>query len=186
LDVTDPASIAAARDYIANVIGRLDILINNAGIAQMLSRRRASATPLEVVRQTFDVNVFGLIAVTNAVLPLLARAPAGRIVNVSSMLGSVALVAEGKIGFGRSPDDMVMAYSVSKSAVTSITVQYATELRDTAIKVNAVCPGYTATDMTGRQGRPVADGAQIIVDMALLPNDGVTGAYVNDTGPIPW
>ena len=186
LDVTDADSIAAARRYVERTFGRLDILINNAGVSQMGSRCRASAIPLDIVRSTFEVNVFGLMAVTNAMMPLLARSSAGRIVNVSSVMGSMTLALDPTFGFWRAPDDLVAAYSASKAAVTALTLQYATELRDTHIKVNAVCPGYTATDMTGRQGRPVPEGARIITEMALIPDTGPTGAYVNDRGPIPW
>src|SRR5690606_32782541 len=121
-----------------------------------------SQADLDLVRQTFETNVFGVVAVTNAMLPLMRRSPAPRIVNVSSGLGSGTHCADPALGFSRAPSELLMAYSASKAALNCITIHYATELRATAFKVNAICPGYVATEMTGHKGRPVNEGARII------------------------
>ncbi len=184
LDVTRDDSIAAAADEIARKHGRLDILVNNAGILRDDLQRKPSAQPLAAWRETFDTNVFGVVAVTQAFLPLLGKSPAGRIVNVSSVLGSIALQAD-----PASPvyDFKAPAYNVSKSAVNAWTVQLAYELRDTPIKVNAVHPGYVKTDMNAGEGDlEVADGARTSVRMALLDGGGPNGGYVHLEETLPW
>jgi NAD(P)-dependent dehydrogenase (short-subunit alcohol dehydrogenase family) len=184
LDVTDDASIAAAAEEVARRHGRLDILVNNAGIARDDQRRKPSEQTLAVWRETFDTNLFGVIAVTQAFLPLLHKAPAARIVNVSSVLGSIALQAD-----PASPvyDFKVPAYNVSKSAVNAWTVQLAYELRDTPIKVNAVHPGYVKTEMNAGEGElEIADGARTSVRMALLDAAGPNGGYVHFEETLPW
>jgi len=181
LDVTRADSIAAAVSRIQRELGRLDVLVNNAGIATFGT---ASTTPLDAVRAVFETNVFGVIAVTQAMLPLLRAAPAGRIVNVSTRLGSLTSITDPNFpmrGIGG------IAYGPSKSALNAVTVAFAQELADTNIKVNAACPGHTATDLNGHSGpRTVGEAAQEPVRLALLGDDGPTGTFSNDAGTIPW
>lgn len=184
LDVTDEESIRAAAAWIERECGVLDILVNNAGIIVWAEDMSPSATSLADLRRTYETNVFGAVAVTNAMLPLLRRSAAGRIVNVSSSLGSLARAA-GPEGPHSGPN--ALAYNSSKTALNMITLCYARELRDTPIKVNAVDPGYCATDLNGHSGTRTAEqGAQIAIRMALLGPDGPTGTYQSDEGIIPW
>ncbi len=184
LDVTDPASIDAAATWIEATHGRLDILVNNAGIA--IDREyRPSTVPLDTLRATYETNVFGVVAVTNAMLPLLRRSPAGRIVNLSSGLASLTLASQPDPPWGR--DLIYLAYMSSKTALNALTVQYANELRDTAILVNAADPGYCATDLNGGQGfQSAAEGARIAVELATLPAGGASGTVQSSLGIIPW
>ena len=182
LDVTDDQSVAAAAALLEREAGRLDILVNNAAIA--IDDGPPSRVSGEVLRRTYETNVFGVVRVTQALLPLLRRSTAGRIVNLSSGLGSLTLN-----GDPTSPYASVsyLAYNSSKSAVNAITVQFANELRDTPIKVNAADPGYVATDMNQHQGvRSVEQGATTPVRLATLPPEGPSGGYFNDDGPVPW
>jgi NAD(P)-dependent dehydrogenase (short-subunit alcohol dehydrogenase family) len=184
LDVTDAGSITLAVAEVARRYGRLDILVNNAGILLDDPALKVSGQSLATWRSTFDTNVFGLIAVTQAFLPLLRRAPAGRIVNVSSLLGSLALHSD-----PASPiyDFKVPAYNVSKSAVNAWTVQLAWELRDTPIKVNTVHPGYVRTDMNSGAGDiDAADGARTSVRLSLIDPSGPTGGYFYLDQALPW
>jgi NAD(P)-dependent dehydrogenase (short-subunit alcohol dehydrogenase family) len=184
LDVTDAASIAAAVTEIEKKFGRLDILINNAGIAVQSGSKKVSEETLDVWRKTFDTNLFALIAVTQAFLPLLKKAPAGRIVNLSSILASLALHSD-----PASPiyDFKVPAYNVSKTAVNGWTVQLAYELRDTKIKVNAAHPGWVKTDMGGPSApMEIVDGAKTSVALALIDAKGPNGAYIHLGEPLPW
>jgi len=184
LDVASAGNIAAAAEHITTQYGHLDILINNAGV--MLDDRTlsASAQTLDTWRATFDTNVFGLIAVTQAFLPLLKKAPAGRIVNLSSILGSLSLHSDPKspiYGYA------VPAYNVSKSAVNAWTVQLAVELKDSVIKVNAAHPGHVQTDMGGASApMALADGAKTSVQLALLDESGPSGGYFHLGQPLPW
>lgn len=183
LDVTKPESIAAAAQEVASKHGKLDILVNNAGVFRDDMQRKPSEQSLETWRGTFDTNVFGVVATTQAFLPLLKLAPAARIVNVSSILGSVAANAD-----AASPiyDFKAPAYNVSKSAVNAWTVQLAYELRDTGIKVNAVHPGSVKTDMNAGGELEVADGAKTSVRMALIDDSGPTGGFVYFGETLPW
>ncbi|MET7507001.1 SDR family oxidoreductase [Streptomyces albidoflavus] len=175
LDVTDEASVRSAAAWIEAEYGRLDILVNNAGTASLSGHMAppSETSPAEM-RAVYEVNVFGLVAVTNAMLPLLRRAEAARIVNVSSEVGSLAA----QTGTG-SPLNALPAsaqYPSSKSAVNMLTAMYAKELRDTPVKVNAANPGFTATDFNGHRGfRTAAQGAEPSVHLATLPDDGPTG-----------
>jgi len=179
LDATDPATIEAAAKWIAESYGRLDVLVNNAGVALEWDETPETLS-LARLRQTFEVNVFGVVAVTNAMLPLLHRSDAGRIVNLSSSIGSLARASTSEM-------PVFLAYNSSKTALNSLTVQYAKLLRNTGIKVNAGCPGYCATDLNGHSGyRSAAEGAAIAVRLATLPDDGPTGGFFDDDGPIPW
>ena len=194
LDVTRAESIAPAAAWIARELGRLDVLVNNAGIAtgdpgattlEQIARSGAAGTAtLAGVRAVFETNVFGVIAVTQAMLPLLRAAPAGRIVNVSSRVGSLTAISDPAFpmrGVGG------VVYGPSKTALNAVTVGFAQALDGTAIKVNAACPGYTATDFNGRSGtRSAAEAAREPVRLATLGADGPTGTFSNDAGPIPW
>ncbi|GAB3390664.1 SDR family oxidoreductase [Lysobacter fragariae] len=183
LDVTRADSIAAAADEVAKKHGKLDILVNNAGVFRDDMQRKPSEQSLDTWRETFDTNVFGVVATTQAFLPLLKLAPSARIVNVSSLLGSVAANAD-----PASPiyDFKVPAYNVSKSAVNAWTVQLAHELRGTSIKVNAVHPGSVKTDMNSSGELEVADGARTSVRMALLDEAGQSGGFVYFEDTLPW
>lgn len=182
IDVTRAETIAAAHDQIQRDLGRLDVLVNNAGI--VLASGKPSEAPLAAVREVFDTNVFGVIAVTQAMLPILRAAPAARIVNVSSGVGSITRSSDRAYphrGIGG------VAYGPSKSALNHVTVAFALELENTAIKVNAACPGYVATDLNGHSGpRTVEQGAREPVRLATLPADGPTGTFSNEDGPLPW
>ena len=184
LDVTDEASIALAVEEVGRRHGRLDILVNNAGILVDDPALKPSQQSLETWRRTFDTNVFGLVAVTRAFLPLLHRSPAGRIVNVSSLLGSLALHSD-----PASPiyDFKVPAYNVSKSAVNAWTVQLAYELKGSAIKVNTIHPGYVKTDMNAGEGEiDIPDGARTSVRLALVGEAGPQGDYFYLDQMLPW
>jgi NAD(P)-dependent dehydrogenase (short-subunit alcohol dehydrogenase family) len=174
LDVTDPESVQQAADWIEKEFGRLDILVNNAGIA--VRGGPPSQTDLDAMRAIYETNVFGVIAVTNAMLPLLRRSPGARIVNVSSELGSVTSMTDPASPLSQFPAGL--AYPSSKTALNMITVLYARELRDTPIKVNVANPGYTATDLNGHSGfRSVTEAAQVSVHLATLPADGPSGTF---------
>ena len=182
LDVTDAQSVSAAAAQLERDPGRLDILVNNAGIA--IDDGPPSRVSMDALRRTYETNVFGLVRVTQALLPLLRRSDAGRIVNLSSGLGSLTLNSDPSWPFA---SVKFLAYNSSKSAVNAITVQLAWELRDTKLKVNAADPGYVATDMNRHQGvRSVEQGAAAPVRLATLPADGPTGGYFDDAGPLPW
>ena len=184
LDVTDADSIAAAVREIEQRHGRLDILVNNAGILVDEFGRKVSEQSLDTWRKTFDTNVFGLIATTQAFLPLLRKSDAGRIVNVSSILGSLALHSD-----PASPiyDFKVPAYNVSKSAVNAWTVQLAYELRDSRIKINTIHPGYVKTEMNGGEGEiDVPTGARTSVRLALIDDAGPNGGYFHQEQSLPW
>ncbi len=184
LDVTDAASIAAAVDEVAKKFGHLDILVNNAGIMIDEGGKKISEQSTQTWRDTFDTNVFGLIDTTNAFLPLLHKSPAGRIVNVSSLLGSLTLHSDPS-----SPiyDFKVPAYNVSKSAVNAWTVQLAYELKDSKVKVNTIHPGYVKTDMNAGGGEiDVPDGARTSVKLALIDDNGPNGSYRYLDDVLPW
>jgi NAD(P)-dependent dehydrogenase (short-subunit alcohol dehydrogenase family) len=184
IDVTDAASIAAAAAQIEREHGRLDILINNAAVS-LNKGVPPSATDIALLRETYETNVFGLIAVTQKMLPLLKAAPAGRIVNMSSGLGSLALTL--KLG-PTAPEvfNRLMAYNTSKTAVNAVTVQFAVELAGTGIKVNAASPMLSATELSGGRGSPPAAGAVGAIRLALIGPDGPTGGLYGDEGQIPW
>jgi len=173
LDVTDAGSIRAAADRIAAEYGHLDVLVNNAGIALGDGTGLPSETTVETMRTVFETNVFGVVAVTNALLPLLRKAPAARIVNVSSEVGSISSMTDPDSPLWRM---VSVPYPSSKAALNMVTAMYAKELRDTPIKVNAANPGYCATDLNGHHGfRTPEQGAQISVHLATLPEDGPSG-----------
>jgi NAD(P)-dependent dehydrogenase (short-subunit alcohol dehydrogenase family) len=183
LDVSNPASIQAAAAVIEAEYGRLDVLVNNAGINDPADGP-PSKTSLDAVRRVFDVNVFGVLAVTQAMLPLLRKSASARIVNVSSTLGSLSLSSDPGWEFAKV---RITGYNTSKAALNMLTVLLAAELRDTNIKVNAACPGYTATDLNGNSGyQTVSQGAVAPVRLAMLPDDGPTGGYFSADAQEPW
>ena len=182
LDVTDDASVHSAATAIQERFGTLDVLVNNAGV--LMDGLPPSQLPLDTLRHTFDTNVFGVVAVTQAMLPLLRRSNAGRIVNMGSAMGSLTLTSD--------PENLrsgywQLSYAASKSALHAVTVQFANELRAEGIKVNAADPGYAATDMTAGQGfNSVEEGAGVAVRLATLPEDGPTAGLFGADGPTPW
>jgi NAD(P)-dependent dehydrogenase (short-subunit alcohol dehydrogenase family) len=182
LDVTDAGTIQRAAEWIEKEFGRLDILINNAGIAEWGSK--PSDVPMSKVREVYETNFFGPVALIQAMLPLLKKSKHGRIVNVSSSLGSLTLSSDPKSPFA---DFLALGYNTSKSALNAMTIQFAKELKDTAIKVNTICPGYCATDINGNSGpRTSAQGAVAAIEYATIGPDGPTGGYFNDAGRLPW
>lgn len=193
LDVTDTVSIDAAAGYIRDTFGRLDVLVNNAGIAhtgqpgrpmeEMVQSGLLSVASLDELRSVFETNVFGVVAVTQAMLPLLRKAPAGRIVNMSSTNGSLTLNSDPSNVFRSTAG----SYAASKTALNAVTLAFAIELESTPIKVNAVCPGFTATDFNNHAGKgTVEEAARQPVRLALLDAEGPSGTFSNAEGPIPW
>jgi NAD(P)-dependent dehydrogenase (short-subunit alcohol dehydrogenase family) len=193
LDVTDEASVAAAAKLVEAEYGALDILVNNAGIARGDGTGKPSQTTVATLREVYETNVFGVVAVTNALLPLLLAAPAGRIVNVSSELGSITAVTDPG---GPMAAMASVPYPSSKTALNMVTAMYAKELRDTPVKVNAANPGYCATDLNGSSGfRTAVQGAEVSVHLATLPADGPSGVLwgylwtadgTGSYGILPW
>jgi NAD(P)-dependent dehydrogenase (short-subunit alcohol dehydrogenase family) len=177
LDVTDDASVRAALGVIADREGHLDVLVNNAGISSTAEVGAPEALKL------FDTNVIGVIRVTQAALPLLEKSDNPVVVNVSSALGSFWAVTNPERRQFHYPAVM---YGASKAAVSMLTVQYAKALP--GIKFNAVEPGFTATDLTPHSGagQPVEKGAEVIVRMATIGNDGPTGTFEENEGPLAW
>jgi len=192
LDVTDPASIDAAARAVTDTYGRLDVLVNNAGIPGDVAAQVPGAVDLATVAAVLTTNVWGVVAVTEALLPALRRAGSARIVNVSSSVGSLARMSDPAHYFARLP--AALGYAPSKAAVNQVTVQYAKALRGTGILVNAADPGPCATDFvrgvpTDRHPgvtRSAADGAVIVLRLAALPPDGPTGGLFAENGPVPW
>lgn len=193
LDVTDQASISAAANRVRNEWGRLDLLVNNAAIShagapgrplqELMQANRASVASLDEVRAVYETNVFGVLAVTQAMLPLLREAPSAQIVNVSSGVGSLTLNSDPafpyRAGFG-------VGYAASKTALNAITLAFAIELESTNIRVNAASPGFTATALNNFEGTDtVEQGARNIVRVAL-DLDGPTGTFSGPDGMFPW
>lgn len=184
LDVSSAKSIDTAVKVVTDKHGHLDILVNNAGVLLDDASKKPSEQTMDAWRKTFDTNVFGLIAVTNAFLPLIKKSSAGRIVNLSSILGSITLHQQKDSGIY---DYKLPAYNVSKSAVNAWTVHLAHELKDTPIKVNAAHPGHVQTDMGGASApMAIADGAKTSVALATLATDGPTGSYFHLDQALPW
>jgi NAD(P)-dependent dehydrogenase (short-subunit alcohol dehydrogenase family) len=185
LDVTSAADLASAAQYIEKTFGKLDILINNAGVA---SSRGFTPVVIETseeeLQSIFNTNLFAVLATTRTFLPLLKKSPAGRIVNLSSVLGSNTLHAD--------PNSPIyhfksFAYDASKSALNAFTVHLAWELKDTPIKVNSAHPGWVKTEM-GTDAAPmeIPDGAKTSVELALLGPDGPNGRFIHMGQELPW
>jgi NAD(P)-dependent dehydrogenase (short-subunit alcohol dehydrogenase family) len=182
LDVTDDASVAAAAELIEQRAGRLDVLVNNAGIVGGM-QQTPTLIDIATMRNAVDTNVFGVVRVTNALLPLLRLSASPRIVNMSSSVGSLTLQTTPDAETG----PISAAYSPSKTFLNAVTVQYVKELRDTNILINAACPGFCGTDLNGFRGlRTPEQGAPIAIRLATLPDDGPTGGFFDDAGPVPW
>jgi NAD(P)-dependent dehydrogenase (short-subunit alcohol dehydrogenase family) len=183
IDVTAPESVAGAAAAIRNDFGHLDILVNNAGIGDRADGAAPTAR-LDAVERILRTNFIGALAVIQAMLPLLRKAPSARIVNVSSGLGS--LTHNGDLDHPAVATKLI-GYSASKAALNMLTVQLAYLLRDTAIKVNSADPGYTATDLNGHSGpQTIPEGAAEPVRLALLPDEGPSGTYSDRRGILPW
>ena len=184
IDVNDESSIQKAAAQIERDYGRLDILVNNAGVMLDDREKKPSEQPLDLWRKTFETNLFGLVATTQALLPLLRKSDAGRIVNLSSILASITLHA-----MPGSPiyDAKVPAYDASKTAVNAYTVHLAWELKDTPIKVNAAHPGWVKTEMGGEGAvMEIEDGAKTSVVLATLGAEGPTGGFMHMGETLPW
>lgn len=189
LDVTDADTVAAAAKHVEEQYGALDALVNNAGIALADGDWNTSELTVTTARKVFETNVLGVISVTNAFLPLIRKSDQGRIVNVSSEVGSLTFMT-GAYPFSHM---QVGAYGASKSALNMLTVSWSKELEPTGIKINAMTPGYTATDLNDNQGtRRPEDAAVAAVNLALLDQDGPNGGffhegieYFEDT-TVPW
>jgi len=185
LDVTDKADLAAASAFLEKKFGRLDILINNAGIAtEVFGTGKPSTTTEETLHRTFETNFYAPVALTKALLPLLKKSDAGRIVNMSSILGSQALHADAK---SQIYDFKTLSYDASKAALNSFTIHLAYELKDTKIKVNSAHPGWVKTDM-GTDAAPmeIPEGGKTGVELALLGDNGPTGGFFHLGKPVPW
>jgi NAD(P)-dependent dehydrogenase (short-subunit alcohol dehydrogenase family) len=186
LDVTSDQSVTQAAELIERQAGRLDVLVNNAGISGEVGPgwvQDPTTLDLDLVRRVVETNVIGVIRVTNALLPLLRRSPSPRIVNVSSGVGSVTRQADPDIQIG----PVMAAYAPSKSFLNAVTVQYARQFAGTNILINAACPGLVATDFTGFQGpRTPEQGAATAIRLATLPDGGPTGSFFEDDGVVPW
>lgn len=193
LDVTQQSTIKTAVEYISAASGRLDLLVNNAGIAhagkpgrtleETMEGGKASTASLDEVRAVWETNVFGVIAVTQATLPLLRKSAAARIVNVSSGLGSLTWIADpacwAREHFG-------VVYAASKTALNAVTMAFAIELEKENIKVNAVSPGFTATALNNFQGTDTVEVGSREPIRVALETDGPTAAFTGPNGPFPW
>jgi NAD(P)-dependent dehydrogenase (short-subunit alcohol dehydrogenase family) len=188
LDVTDQYGVSAAAEEIGGRFARLDILVNNAGIAGDRAAQAPGSARLDGVRAVFETNLFGVVTVTEAMLPLLRRSPAARIVNVSSGTSSMAWMTDATHYLSRMPGSL--GYPVSKAALNMLTVQYAKALTRDGILVNAVAPGACDTDFVKglpfKLTRTAADGAAIVVRLATLGRECPTGGFFDNDGNVPW
>ncbi len=186
LDVTNPEDIEACAAVVSDRWGRLDILVNNAGTVhaeEALFGNDTETVSARALRETFDVNFFGLVLLTQKLLPLLKNSPAGRIVNVASILGSLGIHSTSPDFDGTKP----FAYDVSKTAVNAFTVHLAAALKGTAVKVNSAHPGWVRTDLGGPEAPlGVEEGAKTAVKLATLPADGPTGGFFHNDDRLPW
>lgn len=186
LDVTQPFMINQVRRWIEEQYGKLDVLINNAAVASDdPHRHQFLKVNMAAMRETLETNFFGAMAVTQAMLPLLLESPAGRIVNVSSAMGSLTLNSNPRfLHYMHKP----LAYNISKTALNQLTIHLAHEFKDTNVKVNAACPGSVSTDLNrgGGQQRTAREAVDIVIQLATLSNDGPTGKFFNAYGEIPW
>jgi NAD(P)-dependent dehydrogenase (short-subunit alcohol dehydrogenase family) len=181
LDVTDPESIESIRQYIDKTYGKLDILINNAGICVDLGQK-ASEVSLKIIRQTLETNFIGAVAITQVLLPLIHKSEAGRIVNMSSGRGSLTQHSDPNCHYAKT-----LAYNSSKTALNSFTVMLAAELKGTTIKVNSADPDWCRTDMgTEAASHSAEEGADTPVWLATLSAEGSTGGFFNSRNPVPW
>ena len=188
-DLSNPGEIPKLISATTKAFGRLDILINNAGVAAGKfpgtgPEHSASDVPLDVLDKVFATNFFAPIALTKKLLPLIKKSPAGRIVNLSSILGSLTLQADPNSPIYNAKS---FAYDASKTALNAFTVHLAYELRDTKIKVNSAHPGWVKTDMGGDQApMELSEGGKTSAELATLPDTGPTGGYFHLGKPLPW
>ena len=188
-DVVNPAHHKTAFEYFNKNYDRLDILVNNAGVAAgrfpaQGPEHSAGEVPMEVLRRVFETNFFALVAVTQTLLPLIRKSPAGRIVNLASILASLSYHADPKSPIYHAKS---FAYDASKSALNAFTIHLAYELRNTKIKVNSAHPGWVKTEMGGDQApMELADGSKTSVALATLADDGPTGGFFHLGQPLPW
>lgn len=185
LDVTKSQDRAAAVKFIAENFGKLDILVNNAGIAsEAWGVNKTSSTSEKALRETFETNLFAPVALTQELLPLLRKSGTARIVNLSSILGSLTLHSDPSSPIYNSK---AFAYDASKSALNAFTIHLAHELKGTGIKVNSAHPGWVKTELGGEGATMgIEEGAKTSVALATLPEDGPTGAYIHLGKTLPW
>jgi NAD(P)-dependent dehydrogenase (short-subunit alcohol dehydrogenase family) len=186
-DVTNPQDHRAAYEFFERKFGRLDILINNAGVwleDRIGGGNQTSILSQDILRRTFEANFFAPVALTQTLLPLIRKSPAGRIVNLTSILGSLTLHSNPKSPIYEAKH---LAYDASKAAINMFTIELAHELRNTKIKVNSAHPGWVKTDMGGENApMDIADGGKTSAQLALLPDDGPTGGYFHLGEALPW
>jgi NAD(P)-dependent dehydrogenase (short-subunit alcohol dehydrogenase family) len=183
IDLANPGTFVAAAQKLEQLHGRLDVLVNNAGVAPD-NGTKPSETPIGLILDSFSINVFGLVELTQRMLPLLRKSEAGRIVNLSSILGSLSVNSDPKMDLG---EWRSFGYNGSKAAVNMFTVTLAHELRDTKIKVNSAHPGWVKTDMGGEAApMEASEGATTSVWLATLPDDGPSGGYFHKQDRLPW
>ncbi|MFF6959339.1 SDR family NAD(P)-dependent oxidoreductase [Streptomyces sp. NPDC008317] len=186
LDVTGDRSVTDAAELVERREGRLDALVNNAGISGPTGpggTQDPTTLDLDLVRTVVETNVLGVIRVTNAMLPLLRRSASPRVVNVSSSVASLTRQADPDVEIG----PVMAAYSPTKTFLNAVTVHYARQFAGTNILINAACPGLVATDFTGFLGpRTPQQGAATPIRLATLPDDGPTGGFFEDAGVVPW
>jgi NAD(P)-dependent dehydrogenase (short-subunit alcohol dehydrogenase family) len=187
LDMENTTHFTGVKSYIETTFGRLDVLVNNAGImieSDSWSENTSTTIPMDILRKTMDVNFFGIVELTNILLPLLHKSSAGRIVNLSSILGSLTYHATPG---SNTYNTKTFAYNTSKTALNSYTIHLAHALSGTSIKVNSAHPGWVQTDMGGEMA-PLSpqEGTRTSVQLATLPDDGVSGTYLHLGNPLPW
>lgn len=188
-DINQPGDAEKAYEYFNSKYGRLDILVNNAGLATggfpaVGPEHSVSEVSFDSLRKVFETNFFGPVALTRALLPLLKKSEAGRIVNLSSILGSLTLHADPQSPIYHAKS---FAYDASKTALNAFTIHLAYELRDTKIKVNSAHPGWVKTEMGGPHApMELSEGAKTSAALATLPDDGPTGGYFHLGQPLPW
>ncbi|CAN7557894.1 SDR family oxidoreductase [Cupriavidus necator] len=176
LDVTEEGSAAALAGWLTERFGRVDVLINNAGVSLDHYSTSLLELPLETLRRTLETNLFGVLRTTQALAPLLRASRAGRVVNLASGMGQLAEMGRG-----------VPAYRISKTALNAVTRILAAEMADSGVKVNSVCPGWCRTDLGGPDApRSPEQGIDTVIWLATLPDDGPTGGFFRDRQPIPW
>lgn len=180
IDVTQVSSIQAAKEKIEQAEGRLDVLVNNAGISRMDAQQIATSVEVSVMRDTIETNFFGLVQTTTTLLPLLRKSSQAVILNVSMEMGSNTLMSRPEYSYLHK----FVAYNTSKAAMNSYTIALAYELKGEGIKVNAVCPGFVSTKLNffAEGGKTTKEGAEMLLSYALLDKDGVTGKFIDSTG----